>query len=104
MANFNGVVLTQNTGIQSQKAQDLYDIVGSVVKKIEEIDAEIMTLVKGGMEGSSVAAMANTYLKNREVINDYVKRFAAIACLLDENAVTMKNIDSTSEVAAGGRQ
>ncbi len=102
MAEFGGVKLTQNTDSQSSKAAQLESIVESIVKKIEEIDTEIMNLVRGGMEGSSVATMANTYIQNRNVINDYVKRFAATACVLDESAQAMKNINMNSDTAAGG--
>lgn len=102
MADIGGVKLTQNTGSQSAKAEALMQIVEDVVKKIEEIDTEITGLVRGGMEGTSVQTMANTYLGNREVINDYVKRFAATACVLDESARAMKNIEQQSNAAAGG--
>ena len=102
MAEFSGVKLTQNTDNQSSKAAELERIVESIVKKIEEIDTEIMNLVRGGMEGSSVATMANTYIQNRNVINDYVKRFAATACVLDESAQAMKKININSDTAASG--
>lgn len=103
MAEFSGVRLTQNVDDQSNKAMELENIVKSIVSKIEEIDTEIKSLVQGGMEGSSVATMAGTYIKNREVINDYVKRFAATACVLEENAQTMKKINLNSDSAAGAK-
>lgn len=102
MAEFSGVKLTQNADNQSQKAEQLESIVKSIVSKMEEIDTEIKSLVQGGMEGSAVAAMAGTYIQNREVINDYVKRFAATACVLHENAQTMKTINQNSDTAASG--
>lgn len=102
MANFSGVKLTQNTTNQSQKAEALKEIVESIVSKMEEIDTEILNLVKSGMEGSSVATMAATYLRNREVISDYVKRFAATACVLDDNAQTMQKLNQSADTAASG--
>lgn len=102
MADIGGRKLTQNTGSQSAKAEALMNLVEEVVKKIEEIDEEITSLVRGGMEGTSVQTMANTYISNREVINDYVKRFAATACVLDEDARAMNNINQQSGTAAGG--
>lgn len=102
MAEIGGVKLTQNTGSQSEKAEALEQIVESIVKKIEEIDTEIESLVKNGMEGNSVQTMANTYIKNREAISGYVKRFAATACVLDESAQAMKKIENQADMAASG--
>lgn len=102
MAEIGGVKLTQNTSSQSEKAEALEQIVESIVKKIEEIDTEIESLVRGGMEGNSVQTMANTYIKNREVISDYVKRFAATAYVLDESAKAMKKIEDQADTAASG--
>ena len=102
MAAIGGVKLTQNTSNQRAKAEALEQIVEDIVKKIEDIDEEIISLVRGGMEGTSVQTMANSYIKNREVINDYVKRFAATACVLDESSKAMRNIEQQSDTAAGG--
>lgn len=85
-----------------RKGEALEQIVESIVKKIEEIDTEIESLVRGGMEGNSVQTMANTYIKNREVISDYVKRFAATAYVLDESAKAMKKIEDQADTAASG--
>ena len=101
MAELGGVKLTQNTGKQSEKAEALELIVESIVSKIGEIDSEIVNLIRGGMEGASVQSMANTYIRNREVINDYVKRFASIACVLYDDAQGMKNLESQADTAAG---
>lgn len=103
MAVISGAKLTMDANSQSNKAYELEAIVDSIVSKIQEIDEEILTLVQGGMEGSAVETMSRTYIQNREVINDYVKRFASIACVLDDDAQRMKKINENSEVSAGGR-
>lgn len=102
MADIGGTKLTQNTSSQSQKAEALGEIVDSIVKKINEIDTEIENLVRNGMEGNSVQTMANTYIRNREVISDYVKRFAATAYVLDESAKAMQKIEQQADTAASG--
>lgn len=103
MANFSGVTLTMQTQNQSQKAIELDGIVKQVVSKIGEIDAEILRLVQGGIEGTAVETMAKTYINNRDVINEYVKTFESIACVLEENAVGMDTLNAHSEEAAGIR-
>lgn len=102
MAEIGAAKLTQNTSSQSSKAEALEAIVESIVSKMDEIDTEIENLVKNGMEGSSVETMAKTYIANREVISDYVKRFAATAYVLDENAKAAAKIEQEAETAAGG--
>ena len=104
MAQIGGVKLTQNAGSQSEKAEALMQIVDSIANKIGEIDEEIENLTRNGMEGTSVQTMANTYIRNREVISDFVKRFAATACVLDESAREMKRQEQQSDMAAGGFQ
>lgn len=86
MAEFGGVYLTQNTSSQKEKAEQLSQLVVSIANKIEEIDTEILNLARGGLQGESVQSMADSYLKNREVISDFVKRFAATAIVLYDDA------------------
>lgn len=102
MAEIGSVKISQNTSDQMRKAEDLQSLVESIVSKIEEIDTEITNLVRGGLEGTSVQSMANSYIKNREVINDYVKRFAATACVLYDDAQDMMNEEMNANTAAGG--
>jgi len=103
MADISGAKLTQNTSSQSAKAEALGEIVENIAKKINEIDVEIQSLVKGGLEGNSVQTMAKTYLHNREVISDYVKRFAATAYELDESAKAMQKAEQQADEAASGK-
>ncbi|MBE5885268.1 MAG: hypothetical protein E7284_02560 [Lachnospiraceae bacterium] len=102
MSEIGGARLTQNTASQAEKAEALEEIVVRVVNKIEEIDEEIKTIVAGGIEGEAIETMATTYLRNREVISDYVKKFAALAIVLYEDSQNMKTVESNANVAAGG--
>lgn len=102
MAGISGVKLSQTTDSQITKADELMDLVRDIIRKIEEIDDSIESLVKGGIEGKAVDAMTATYSKNREVINDYVKRFSATASLLRENAELTKKKSAEAVDAASG--
>lgn len=102
MSEIGGVRLTQNTASQAGKAEALEDIVIKVVNKIEEIDEEIKTIVVDGIQGEAIATMAATYLRNREVISEYVKKFAALAIVLYEDSQNMQNVENNANIAAGG--
>ena len=102
MGTVSGVKVTQNTGNQKAKAEALEALVQRIVNKIEEIDSEITSLVQGGLEGNSVQTMANTYIHNREVVNDYIKRFALTAEVLYDTADLMQKNEDEANAAASG--
>lgn len=97
----SGTVL-MNANVQNTKAMELNNLMESIAEKIHQVDSQIEALVLNGIEGSSVEAMSKTYMENREVINNYVKRFATTACVLSANAIRSSNVDSNSASAAGG--
>lgn len=102
MASLGGKRLTQNASDQQRKAEQLEALVQRIVNKMDEIDEEIINLVEGGMEGKSVQTMANTYIENRDVISQFVKRFAAIACVVHESAEQMMKVEEEANTAAMG--
>lgn len=76
------------------KALEMNNLVEEIANQIEEIDAAILNLVQEGMEGTAVEEMAKKYGQNRELINAFVKRFAAMSAILDESAKEMQKIDA----------
>lgn len=102
MALLYGAKLMINTNVQSQKAEELEQLVETIVNKIEEIDEEVKVLVQEGIIGESAQSLLNTYLNNREVLSGYVKKLAGTANLLYEDAQTKKKTAEQANIAAGG--
>lgn len=103
MSVISGQKISLTTDTQITRADELMDLVKDIIKKIEEIDTSIESLVKGGIEGKTVDAMTATYDNNRQVINEYVKKFSAAASLLRENAEVTKKKTQEAIEAAGGK-
>lgn len=102
MAGIEGVTLLQDADAQMEKAEQLLALAQGIANKIEEIDIEIENLVSGGLKGTAVKAMSQSYINNREVINDFIKRFATSACILYNGAEDTKNYQMQATDAAGG--
>lgn len=102
MAELTAAKISQNSSSQSSKAGQLNSLATSIASKIEEIDTEIKNLVKGGIEGTAVQDAADSYLKSRKAISQYVQRFAATAVLLDSSAEAMAEVNRKASTAANG--
>lgn len=92
---------TQEASEQMRKADALYELVERIVNKMDEIDNEVIGLVEGGLEGPSVQTAADSYIENREVISDFVKRFAAVAYDIHTSAGNAQRIEEEANSAAG---
>lgn len=95
-------VIEQDTAIVNSKAIALYELVEDIKTEVLAIDTEIQTLALSGIKGSAMTTAVNTYVTNREVLDDFVKRFAATACVLNENAIAHSNINDEAQTAASG--
>lgn len=71
---------------QIAKADDLMQLVSDIVKKIEDIDDDIILLVQAGLSGEVVEPAVRAYKENRDVINDFVRRFSLTASVIRQNA------------------
>lgn len=98
----NGSQIEQDAVSVNKKANDLYDLVVRIKDEIHAVDEEIIAMAQNGLKGTAVEAYVKTYEDNRKVIDDFVKRFAAVACVLSESAIAHSNINEEAEIAAGG--
>lgn len=98
----NGSQIEQDAVSVNTKANDLYDLVVRIKNEIHAIDEEIIAIAHKGLKGSAVESSVRTYIQNREVIDGFVKKFAATACVLSESAIAHSNINEEAETAAGG--
>lgn len=80
----------------------LNDIIEESVKKIESIDSALEELVRGGLKGSAVTTMSNTYIKNRDTISDLIKEFAKYSQELKVQEERNAQVDEQAEQNAMG--
>lgn len=100
----NGSAIIQNAASVNAKASELNELVGRIAQEVFEIDEQIRVLAQNGLKGSAMTKAVHTYNTNREVIDQFVKRFAATACVLSENAIAHSNVNEEAEAAAAGVQ
>lgn len=100
----SGSGIVQATESVNTKATQLNELVERIAAEVLEIDEQIRTLATSGLKGSAMTTAVNTYNTNREVIDDFVKRFAATACALSESAIAHSNINEEAQAAAAGVQ
>lgn len=94
----------QTSTSQIAKAEDLLSLVSDIVSKITEIDDDIRMLVQGGIEGETVDPMVASYKQNREVIDDFVRRFSLTASVVKQNAeLTMEKQAEAIEAIQSGQ-
>ena len=102
MVGIEGKTLLQNADAKMEKADQLMSIAQSIANKIEEIDTEIERLACGGLKGTAVEAMSQTYLHNRDIINTFIIRFASAACVMYNGSEDAKNYQMKATDAASG--
>lgn len=102
--NGNGSAIIQDAAGVNTKAGDLNELVGRIAQEVFEIDEQIRALALNGIKGSAMTKAVHTYNTNREVIDQFVKRFAATACVLSESAIAHSNVNDEAETAAAGVQ
>lgn len=100
MAKVTAVRISQNASVQKTKAAQLEALATSIKTQMLEVDSAIYELVNAGIEGTAIQAAAGTYIKNREVISGFVKRFAAAALVLDSGADAMAKLNADAEANA----
>ncbi len=102
MAEIGGVKLMINTDVQSRKAEELEQLIETMVKKIEEIDEAIKMLVEDGIKGKPEESLLRSYRGNRETISKYIQELAGVANLLYEDAQAKRRREEQADIAAGG--
>lgn len=99
--NGKSSAVSQDASRLNKKAFELNELVERIAQEVLDIDEEIMLLAAEGIKGSAMSRAMHTYVTNREVIDGFVKRFAATACVLSESAIASSNINEEAEGAAG---
>lgn len=106
MATFEGrgrgSNFTQNASNMNRKAIELHELVERIAQEVLDIDEQIQVLAAKGIKGSAMSQAMNTYVTNREVIDDFVKRFAATACALSDSSIAASNVNESAEGSASG--
>lgn len=92
----------QNAGTTHKKAMELLDLVERIAQEIFDIDEQIQTIALKGLKGSAMSHAVDTYVENRNVIDNFVKRFAAAACALGDSSVAASNVNESAEGSASG--
>lgn len=96
---FQGKRLSMDVNSMRNKAEELDSLVEAMANRIMNIDEEIKILVQGGLEGSAIESMATAYIKNREVISDYIRKFAMTAQILHESANALGTANSNANIS-----
>ena len=92
----------QKVAVQQSKAAELNELVKDIVNTITNIDESVDRLVMNGLHGDAMTAMVNTYDNNRTVIDDFVKRFNAVARAAHASATANQQLEESLKEAAMG--
>lgn len=96
---FQGRRYSMDAQNMKNKAYEMEALVEKMANRITSIDEEIKSLVKGGLEGTAVESMATAYIRNREIISDYIRRFAKVAQILHESASAMEKANDNANIS-----
>ena len=91
-----------NSASVSTKADELGGLIMDIANEVGKIDGFIHDIATKGLKGTAVNGLLNTYIVNRDIIDDFVKNFARVSCTLKESAAAHSSVNEEAATAANG--
>lgn len=99
MADHTGESLSTDAVKNFARAAELAGTIALMVSKINEVDSTIKRLVQSGIEGTAVEEAANSYLKNRKALSEYLQAFASVQAVVEQTTENRKGINEKAQAA-----